>query len=69
MHSPETVKRDLPDVKLRLPSGRETTGAVRGRKCEFATVFYLGGDGEDCTVAYAWSQIANALNANRALRV
>jgi hypothetical protein len=58
----EMVKEELPDVKVKHPfSNTIVTGAVRGRKNQFATVYY--GDGaQACSNEYAWETIVHALN-------
>ena len=62
-----TVRRDLPDVRLLLPSGQEVTAVVRGRRLPFAQVCYWDRDGTDVRIEFRWEQIANALNNDRPL--
>ena len=60
-HSIYTVKRDLPDVKIKI-DGKVVTGKVRGRMEDFATVWSGNANYE-----YAWQTIANALNNDKPL--
>jgi len=63
-----TVRRDLPDVRLELPSGQEVTAVVRGRRLPLAQVCYWDRDDTDVRIEFRWEQIADALNHDRPLR-
>mgnify|MGYP001558776731 CR=1 FL=1 len=60
-HSIYTVKRDLPNVKIKI-GNKIVTGQVRGRMEHFATIW----SGE-ANYEFAWQTIANALNNDKPL--
>ena len=62
-HSIYTIKRDLPEVKVKV-GNKIVTGKVTGRMLDFATVIVDGVNYE-----FAWSTITNALNNDRPLLV
>ena len=62
-HSIYTVKRDLPEVKVKI-NGKIVTGKVTGRMLDFATVIINGANYE-----FAWLTIASALNDDKALLI
>ncbi len=62
-HSIYTVKRDLPEVKVKV-GNKLVTGKVTGRMLDFATVIVNGANYE-----FAWLTIANALNNDKPLLI
>lgn len=64
----ERVKDELPDVKVKLKSGKTVTGKVSGRKNQFANVVVKTGDG-DITEEFAWTTLARALNNNTSVTI
>lgn len=60
------VKDELPDVPVKM-GNRIYLGVVRGRQLAFAHVIF--GDNNEYRYEYAWETVANALNAQRPLRV
>ncbi len=63
IHSIYTIKRDLPEVKVKVKN-KLVTGKVTGRMLDFATVIVNGANYE-----FAWSTIANALNNDKPLLI
>ena len=63
MYTIESVKQDLPAVKIRI-NGKIVEGSVKGRKNRFATVRY-----ENYQWDFAWETIVRALNNDTPLRV
>ena len=62
--TPERVKEELPDVKVRLADRKTVvTCGVRGRKNQFATVFFP----DDRREEYAWTAVAWSLNTGTPL--
>jgi len=60
--TPETIKADLPLVRVALPDGSETYGEILGRRLPFAEVHI------DYThVDVNWATLAHLLNEDRAL--
>ena len=62
-HSIQTVKRNLPEVKVKVGS-KIVIGKVIGRMLDFATVTVIGANYE-----FAWATIVNALNNDKPLRI
>lgn len=63
----ESVKSELPNVKVKPVSGPNKIGVVRGRKNKFATV--LVADGPFSGFEVAWDTIVNCLNNDRPIRL
>jgi hypothetical protein len=66
MWSSETVKQELPDVKVIISfQGKEYTvpATLHGRKNQFATVCWRDGHAE-----WSWAAIAYSLNSGNALK-
>lgn len=61
----EKVKRELPEVQVRLPNGKIVDAVVRGRNNRFATV---GTIDLNHSWEFAWKTIAWALNGGTPLR-
>ena len=66
--TPESVRRELPDVKIRLKDKTIVTGSVRGRQNQFATVFFKI-SGNDVQEEFAWTTIARSLNNGTPLQL
>ena len=54
------AKRDLPDVKVRMPNGVTLTGTVSGRKNKFPTVSIWTPEYGEFSFQTSWTQIARA---------
>ena len=52
------LKRDLPDVHVRLPNGRIVMGIVTGRQLPFARVYLRGNVSAD----FAWDAVLRVAN-------
>lgn len=63
----ESVKAELPNVKVRLMNGEIVTGYVRGRKLKFAQVWTKGDDHDGWI--FSWETIVHYLNEDRPLIV
>lgn len=64
--TPERVREELPDVKVRLADRKTVvTCNVRGRRNDFATVFFP----DDRREEYAWATIARSLNNGTPLQL
>lgn len=64
----EKVREELPDVRVKLSSGKIVVGQVKGRELEFAHVIVYLEDGYvNRNVEVAWSTIADCLNRGSAI--
>lgn len=58
------VKEMLPDVKVRLSTGKVVKASVRGRMNKFASVFTSEG-----SYKFSWLAVTRAINGNHALKL
>jgi hypothetical protein len=63
----DEAKRDLPDVKVKMPNGVILTGKVSGRKNKFPTVSVFTPEYGAFSFETSWAQIAWAATDDTAI--